>query len=216
MSDAGKVLIGTDGKPLLSADGKIVLADDLYPMVPTQQSVMYYREANLYDSAACAATDVWGVDWSILVPGSLRTFQSKNYRTNSEWTNTSQSLLQTKFVGNNIDWSRVKKLTQRIFIYAYSFSGSVGSGRVTASQDNDVLPVSDAIRDTWGTQFVYSSSGFQDWVTVEWEINGVEPDSVECAVMFDNATCATSNYAGRIDSNQNVPGPVRVVYNLAS
>jgi hypothetical protein len=31
MSDAGKVLIGTDGNPLLSADGKIVLADNLYP-----------------------------------------------------------------------------------------------------------------------------------------------------------------------------------------
>jgi hypothetical protein len=215
MSDEGKVLRSTNGSFLRSPDGKIVLADDLYPMVPTQQSVIYYRESNRYDSV-CAATEVWGVDWSILVPGSLKTFASKNYRSSSTWTTTAQSLLQTKFVGNNIDWPRVKKLTQRIFIYAYDFSGSVGSGRVTVSQDNDVLPVSDAIRDTWDTQFAYSSSGFQGWVTVEWEINGVEPDSVECAVMFDNATCATSNYAGRIDSNQNVPGPVRVVYNLAS
>jgi hypothetical protein len=214
---AGKVMLGTDGNPLLSADGKIVLADDLYPMVPTQQSDIYYRESSREDNV-CSATEVWSVDWSTPWEG----FGSASYRMSDTWTITSQSVLQTKFAGNSIDWARVKKLTQSIYIFAYNYGETVWYGRLTASKNNDVIPVGYTIRDTWDTKFTYVSDGvpastiFQGWVTVEWEINGVEPDSVECAVMLDDTTCSSSFFAGRIDSSVFGAGPIRVVYNLAA
>jgi len=205
MSDAGKVLVGTDGNPLLSADGKIMIADNLYPIVPTQQRVSWWRDLLSYSS--CAAYDVWATDWTSNPNNSLYASYQNNTGT---FTVSIQMLYQFKFAGSGIDWTRVKKLTLPINLL---LTGDAQNGRITKSINNTSLPSGKTVRDSWDTVFTTADTGEH---IVEWEINGVEPTSLEIAIMFDGESCTLSG-ASLFELNTGSGTPdIRIVYNLAT
>jgi hypothetical protein len=219
MSDEGKVLRSTNGSFLRSPDGKIVLADDLYPMVPTQQGAGYNRGAGYYPyQEGCASSDVWSVGWSSDGEYPNRYPAQFFNRPSTGSRGSYQTIRQTKFVDNTIDWSRVEKCTQLIYIWAYSWQGTV-TARITTSKNNSTLPTGTTIRDTWTTARTFTANESQPSaynILLEWSIDGVEPTSLEYAAMFDPDTCPTGTQTGVFDNQQNYPKPVRVVYNLAS
>ncbi len=198
---AGKVMLGTDGNPLLSADGKIVLADDLYPMVPTQQVVKYLRQA---EGPPCAATAVWGVEWSVV---DLPVMLANYFAYENGYSLARQMVLQVKFDGNSIDWPRVKKITVAIGLN-HSRDEYAAPVRVTKAMNTGTLPTDKTIRDTWETVFTNVDTGG----LVEWIVDGVEPESLEIAYMCDLDTCPLDLYLDGYLSNN----PFRIVYNLAT
>jgi hypothetical protein len=214
MSDAGKVLIGADGSLLRSPDGKVLIADALYPMVPLQSTTAYRRHGYVASAPPpCAAEDVWDAAWyahSTWTTGYCR------YSMSDYSTYVHQALIQTLIdPDSTIDWPRVKKLTQQIR-YAHLNYVSGYSARITSSQDNSTLPEDTSISDSWSLGAAISSEITYPGttLTLQWIIDGVRPDSVEFAIMFDTDVCASPT----VDINIALYdiSPVRVVYNLAT
>ena len=209
MSDEGKVLRSTNGSFLRSPDGKIVLADDLYPMVPIQQVLFFDRYTGQIYPPDYATAEVWDLDWverSTSNSAMLNwwDFIPPNYST------ARQVAQQTTFdigegITDYIDWPRVKKLTQRLVVGNSSYP----LVRVTSAINTGTLPSGFTIRDSW--TFV-ANTGFTRGtiVTVEWVIDGVKPTSVEFAMAYE---AQTGNYFAGANVSAD---PVRVVYNLAS
>jgi hypothetical protein len=212
--NAGKVLLGADGNPLLGAAGKIVLADSLYPMVPTQTLVKYKREVYVDGlPPPCAAEDVWTSSW---ITNSSWAFGHCWYDMSKYGTLVRQAIIQTSLSEGAIDWSRVKKLTQTIRYYHLNYTAGYAA-RITSSKNNSTLPEDTSIRDSWelcatipaNTQI--TSPGLT--LELQWIIDGVRPDSVEFSISYDTDVCASSTIATNIFVG--VIQPVRVVYNLA-
>ena len=204
---AGKVMLGTDGNPLRSADGKIVLADDLYPMVPTQQVVGYGR--TVLGSSGCAASSIWSTAW-----GELTTFVAGYYLKITPYTYAWQSGIQIKFNGNAIDWARVKKITLSVTPFISFDTAEVMAGRITKSMNNSEFPAGTVIRDDWETVYTTSDTGP---LLIEWDVNGVEPTSLEVAVCLDGDTCPVFGKTIFALNDDGGSGPsVRIVYNLAT
>ncbi len=205
-------MLGTDGNPLLSANGNIVLADDLYPMVPTQQVVGYTRVAELV-KPECAAVAIWDAVWGDAGVGYALT----EYNAVDDNSYASQGVMQVTFDNNSIDWSRVRKLTLVVSLSG-GFSGGT-SGRITVSKNNVTPPTGKTIRDTWETLFSFAESFNPILRTLEWEINGVQPDSLEVAVCIDDDTCPSEDKSAALVASIQRPftlEPVRIVYNLAT
>jgi hypothetical protein len=209
----GKVLLGADGNPLLGAAGKIVLADALYPMVPLQSTTAYRRHVYIASAPPpCAAEDVWDAAW---YAHSTWNIGYCDYDISVYGTYVHQALIQTLIdPDSTIDWPRVKKLTQQIR-YAHLNYVAGYSARITASQDNATLPEDASIRDSWSLGAAISSEITYPGttLTLQWIIDGVRPDSVEFAIMFDTDVCASPTVATNISIYD--ISPVRVVYNLA-
>ena len=209
MSDDGKVVIGTDGKFLRSPDGEIVLADNLYPMVPIQQQHLFNRYIGGVERPDYAATKIWDEAWS----------EVSNYQTpmvywwsfsTPNYSSARQVARQTTFeigegITDYIDWPRVKKLTQRLVVGNSSYPLL----RVTTAMDSASIPTGFAIRDSW--TFV-ANTGYTlgTIITLEWVIDGVKPTSVEFAVAYE-ADTSNPSAGGSATAD-----PVRVVYNLES
>ena len=213
--NAGKVLLGADGSPLRGADGKIVLADNLYPMVPTQTTSCYLRES--YIAALpppCAAADVWTAAWSEN-NGNLPSGHCV-YSMGSRSTWVRQAIIQTSTSEGAIDWSRVKKLTQTIR-YAHLNYTAGYAARITSSKNNSTLPTDTSIRDSWdlcaaipaNTNITYPGTP----LNLQWIIDGVRPDSVEFSMSYDTDVCAIPTVSTNLIFWE--INPVRVVYNLA-
>jgi len=218
--NAGKVLLGADGSPLRGASGKIVIADNLYPMVPIQQQLLFNRGIELAIMPDNAVVDIWDEAWNEVEywgqPGIY--FGPWDDPTDSSaW----QVALQTTFtigegITDYIDWPRVKKLTQRIIVTTTNGPEIL---RVTTSQDNASLPTGFTIRDDWTLVADLYGGNPSATLTLEWVIDGVKPDSIEFAVAYTNADTNVYSFVSgtvrgsALDSHAD---PVRVVYNLAT
>lgn len=202
MSDAGKVMIDASGNLILGAGGKAVLADDLYPMVPTQQVVRYLRQGA--EGPPCAATAVWSVAWSVV---DLSYMMAAYTAYENGFSLARQMVLQVKFGGNSIDWPRVKKITVAVGLNQ-SRDEWAAPARVTKAMNTETIPTDKTIRDTWETVFTNIDEGG----IIEWDVNGVEPTSLEIAFMCDLDTCPLDVwFYGYLSNN-----PFRIVYNLST
>ena len=208
MSDAGKVLVDANGDFILGVGG-VVLADDTYPMVPTQQAQYYYRSTGNVFQPDYAARVIWTQTWAPY-PSSIGVglFSQSNY------TLARQSVVQVKFdiaegETDPIDWPRVKKLTQ--VIYTSNNNSSYDEVlRVSSAMNISSIPGNYGIRDDWTlVQDLGGGSFFA--VKIEWVIDGVKPDNVAYAFAYTAEddlpfTCTSGQFRF----------PVRVVYNLAT
>jgi hypothetical protein len=190
----------------LSADGKIVLADDLYPMT-IQHTNGYFRGAELYNDSEepCAATAIWNYAWND-AGYNLSLENSISVEEGFSVSLAQQTVVQVAFSGSSIDWARVKKLTVNVSL---SFSGDSAPARVTKAMNSSTIPSDKTIRDTWEKVFDETDTSG----VIEWEINGVEPTSVEIAFMFDAETCPLYTSASYFTI---VCSPVHIIYNLAA
>jgi hypothetical protein len=216
MSDANKAMIDASGRLIRGATHPYVIADDLYPMVPTQQDAFYGREKYTYPVVSCCLSDIWDVAWAD--PVESLDYYATCYNTyfpipGAWYSGARQNVVSTTFTGSEIDWARVKKLTRTIVVSAGNFIGSAAA-RFTVSKNNSTPPTGKTIRDTWGTLFSYTADQDIHYKTLEWDINGVEPDSVEAALCFDNDACPSEDIRG--DVGVLFFEPVRIVYNLAT
>jgi hypothetical protein len=207
----GKVLLGADGNPLRGASGKIVLADNLYPMVPTQQNLYYIRSLEYppFDRT-CASSNVWNEAWS-----SSSSVPFGYYRGYYAGSKAVHGVHQITFEGNNIDWPRVKSLNTIVHWDCGVYYPNFVRIRLTCSKDNASMPSGKTIKNDWPTMANHDAFGAAPRnVKINWEINGVEPDSVEIGVMFDLETCPFG-FSTTFNLTYSHPNPVRVVYNLA-
>ena len=201
---AGQIMRGTTGLHVRSTAGMIVRADDLYPMVPTQQLLYWYRQASV-DEPGCASADVWSNSWLLTTLAWSANVRRTSYSSPAT-TYARQHVRQTTFDGeSNVDWTRVKKITKRLDARR---AGSNYSCRVTQSINCGSIPGGSTIRDDWD---LVIRNPYQ-YITLEWVIDGVKPASVEYAVCFETESCAWYDYNDTLSIFDE--GPIRVVYNL--
>ena len=206
--NAGKVLLGADGNPLLGAAGKIVLADSLYPMVPTQTVNQYSRTIN---TSGCPSSEIWSVSWAPrTVTPWIFTEKSRFYNGGVEETQCIQQFILEN--DSAIDWLRVKKLTCSGVTYRYS-AYVTWVPRITKSKNNSSFSADQAIRNSWDAVSNVPPGVYP--LSVEWVIDGVKPDSLEVALFFNEITCGNIDRTYRYDGPSAYLQPVRVVYNLA-
>jgi hypothetical protein len=210
MSDEGKVLIGTDGKLLRSPDGEIVIADNLYPMVPIQQPYYFRRVTGRIYLPDYAAPLIWTLPWSsisgVASPSvSWWSFTTPNY------SYASQAVVQTTFEdSDNIDWPRVKKITQ-IVRTSNVWSSYSTDLRISKVINISSVPGSYGIRDDWA---LVGDLGYRDSyidIKMEWVIDGVKPDNIAYALAYTVDGNNPYNASG-----SHFRYPARVVYNLES
>jgi hypothetical protein len=227
MSDANKAMIDASGRLVRGATHPYVLADDLYPMWTAEQEIDVFQRG--YSSGT--EQDVWALNWTLKKEiswvgteetafpngvANIYTAAQFGYFTDISRYSAFQLIVQTKFLSNTIDWARVKSVSQKFKLQYGILEGSGGwTARVTTSKDNSSLPTDKTIRDSWDTAFTTTSSGTHN-VTVKWDVDGVEPDSLEAAFMFDNDTNPSPliNDVVRILATPLLP--VRLIYNLAT
>ena len=210
MSDAGKSMIDASGRLIRGATHPYVLADDLYPMVPTQDVLIYMRNTGI--SGSCAATSVWGQAWTSYGgdPGYYMYIFTVRY--NNGQTQVQQLCEQITLGEDSIEWTRVKKLYTTIHHSKYGGS-TVFDSRITKSKNTETLPSLKVIRDDWDVVALITEHGDSEY-RVEWDVNGVKPTSLEIAFMFDQDTCPTGGMYGA-GSNYSRDA-IRVIYNLAT
>jgi hypothetical protein len=212
--NAGKVLLGADGNLLLGAAGKVVLADDLYPMVPTQQDLYFYRTTGKIYLPDYAAPLVWALPWSSASGANAPSitwwaFSTPNY------SGATQTVCQTTFdiaEGDTdpIDWPRVKKITQ--VVRTFNINGSYAPTlRITKAINISSVPDSYGIRDDWTLVQDLGYQGSYVDIKIEWVIDGVKPDNIAYALAYTAEGNIPYNANGG-----NTRYPVRVVYNLES
>ena len=204
-------MLGTDGNPLRSADGKIVLADELYPVRQTWNLQEYGRYK--YNASGCALTDIWSLDFGTPTPF----FAGALYGVYPSYSEAFHYVMQYSTTEDDyIDWARVKKIKLPILLsWSDTSDLSPPNFRVTRSTNNSTIPSGTTIRDSWSlvSDFNQTWEGGQETV-IEWDVNGIKPDSIEIAIMPTADTCATNGYnlIGLFD----YPGPIQIVYNLAT
>jgi len=206
--NAGKVLLNADGNPLLGAAGKIVLADNLYPMVPIQQPYYFYRVTGQIYLPDYAAPLIWTLPWSSASGASQPSLSWWAYTT-PNYSFARQTVVQTSFEdSDNIDWPRVKKITQ--VVRTFNINGSYAPTlRITKAINIDSVPSGYGVRDDWTLVQDLGYSGNVD-IKIEWIIDGVKPDNIAYAVAYT----AEGNFP--YDAlGGNTRYPARVVYNLA-
>jgi hypothetical protein len=232
MSDAGKVMIGTDGNPLLSADGKIVLADDLYPMWLSPAVTEYARFADGDDLSppnSCPAADVWSASWGSTGYGGLGTWffgiSADDSPGETSWVQ--QKGIVLTFGTDNIDWSRTKAIKIRMTVDGQSPSGL--SVKVTTAKNitDGIMPSGDTIRDSWTLAGTYQNDFGSQTLEITHDTGGVKPDNVGIAAFFDVSTCPLGGEYGTeyyeiynsilAGSQLDPPIPtIQVIYNLAA
>jgi len=207
---AGKVMLGPDGNPLLSADGKIVLADDLYPISLAHTYDPFFRRVD-YVYPGCAITEQWNVDFGASMSNELQAY----YIVNSEQSTGVNCAARYNISENTIDWARVAKVEVfgTLFATAWIAWPEGLTCKITQSKNNNPIPNGSTVKDSWDTAATFTAAGVYP-VKVSWDVNGVEPTSLEIALMFDADTCALESDL-YVQYNPSGVG-VRIVYNLAT
>ena len=219
MSDAGKVLIGTDGNPLLSADGKIVLADDLYPgtarIIKTVNTVAWFRDLEL-DAPSCAHSDIWAEPWSAINVSGIR--MTTGYLVAVTGSRVTQCVIDFSLSDYEIDWSRVKSVVATCtesnpdtYPNGYTF-------RVTTAKNRTGAPPADtSIRDSW-TLFADYTGTLPGTIALKWDTGGVDPGTLSAAMMVTADTCDIESSA--IITNYHFTAGteflITLIYNLAT
>jgi hypothetical protein len=228
MSDAGKVLLGTDGNPLLSADGKIVFADDLYPMWFNPSLALYGRRAEGYDMAppnSCPAADVWNAEW--FAGTDAETLFEINTNGAGESSYVQHTGMILTFPDNDVVWSRTKAV--KIGLNIDVVNGSFPTGMtllITAALNptDGIMPDGVTVRDSWTTAKTYTAAPDEAfWITID--TGGVKPDTIGIAAVWDVETCSlfsvtgVTALTGQLYANQQKAQPTltcQAVYNLAT
>ncbi len=214
---AGKVMLGTDGNPLRSADGKIVLADDLYPMVPNHTVTRYSRLVE-YDDGVCSASDIWGRSWFVddgtnsTIGGFFGADLRVDDATNGYcWQGVTQITIGT----NAIDWARVKSIKVKVdWAWFPDLKKAGWDCKVTRAMNTGSLPEDTSIRDSWTAVQTFTSATADGTLYVEFPINGVEPTSLEIAFFIDISTCGDTGEV--LFYHTSGPQSPRLIYNLAT
>jgi hypothetical protein len=219
MSDAGKVLIGTDGNPLRSADGKIVLADDLYPMTVSIDSVDFFWRAVYNATTSCPATDAWSLSW-------VSTPEGGAYGAYADITGALsgtywQAVAKITLAPNSIDWARVKKIQLPMEFQWGARAGDTDGweAKITTAADAGTIPSGYGVLDSWYLSNTFAVGDPSSWEEkkIEWEINGVEPTYLFFASFIDIDTCGQIGKA-RFDVQEpsSTWSAPRLIYNLAT
>jgi hypothetical protein len=227
MSDANKSMIDASGRLIRGATHPYVLADDLYPMWTAEQEIDVFQRG--YRSST--EQDIWTLNWGLVKEISWEGTEETAFPdgVSNEYTaaqfgymsplptySAYQLIVQTKFLTNTIDWSRVKSLSQKFQLEYGIDEGSGGwTARVTTAKDTASMPADKTIRDSWDTAFTTTSAGSHE-VTVKWVVDGVEPTSLEVAFMFDNDSNPTPPINDLVYLFATPLLPVRIIYNLAT
>ena len=191
-------MIDASGRLIRGATHPYVLADDLYPIVLTQCSLNFYHRVG-------SPAGQWTADWVNF--GNC--WDACYWR--GEWSE--QSAWSLVIGTNTIDWARVKKITWgTLYLYVDILTGL--TVKLTKSKNNSTLPAGKVIRDDWDTVAEYTETNYAP-INIEWDINGVEPTSLEYALMFtadeywnDDLMISHVFYE--------TPVQARIVYNLAT
>jgi hypothetical protein len=198
MSDANKAMIDASGRLIRGATHPYVLADDLYPMVPTQSYIWGYRGGTVPGQ--------WDADWETYDLG----FEpSANYYFG---TGADHTAISIPIGTNTIDWARVKKITWKIDALSLVIPAGL-TVKVTKSKNNSTFPAGTVIRDDWDTVAAYTETS-DVTLTIEWDIDGVEPTSLEFALMFTDDVGVSEGEGSALTTNLNPQA--RIVYNLAT
>jgi hypothetical protein len=167
----------------------------------------------------CAATGIWNENWvsSETTPYGEYSNNRKGVYPNYYYESSSaHGVHQIVFAGSCIEWPRVKKIKmQGTCVFNINNFKDLFRFLITISKDNASMPSGRIIKDTWPTVFSAYIGGSSQVTTnwsVEWEVDGVEPDSLEVGVMLDRETCEIEIYSAVLSYSTY---PVRVVYNLA-
>jgi hypothetical protein len=196
MSDANKSMIDASGRLIRGATHPYVLADDLYAMVPAQSYIAGYRTGT--------PAGQWTADWN------MGTWAEANYYFGEGAVHSAWSIV----IGTNtIDWARVKKITWKIDGLFLDIAAGL-TVKVTKSKNNSTFPAGTVIRDDWDTVAAYTETS-DVTLTIEWDINGVEPTSLEFALMFTADEGSNDGYGGAT-SYYATSFQARIVYNLAA
>jgi hypothetical protein len=200
MSDEGKVMIGTDGKPLLSPDGSIVLADDLYPWHPSQSHRWFNRQASTLSA-------LWILDWTLFDANTHPSVAAWFY---PSWPVFMQHVCRWTF-GDDIEWPRVEKLTANIPTSRTIKGAETAVARISKALDTETPPAGRGVRDDW-TSVGTPSKGLTSY-TIDWVIDGVKPSYVSLAFLYDDETVPVGT-----DKDGLYLGSFawKAVYNLAS
>lgn len=217
MSDAGKVLIGTDGNPLLSADGKIVLADDTYPIKAMLKQAAYtsYDRFLAVSSPACASSDIWSNSWDLISSFGHIYFY---YTEDGADSLVEQSVSIISLAEYTIDWARVKRVEVSFLLQEPAVIPTGLTVRVTTSKGVTSAPSGTDIRDTWTLLSDYTLTAPSE-IVVKWDTNGVDPGELAVAMMVTADTCAIGSqavYANYYVNNGTTPFFARLIYNLAT
>ena len=216
---AGKVMLGTDGNPLRSADGKIVLADDLYPMVPVFTVQRFYR-AFLYDEGVCPASEIWEMVWNNAIDADYDgAYLSVDSTANGFcWQNVTQITIGA----NTIDWARVKGVYCDRTLLDMSVAGDTAGWnlKTTTAKNTGTIPTGTTIRDSWDVSNTIDMNTPVATTRVKWDIDGVEPTTLEFAEFIDISTCGQVGGAFYlVYSPSEAPysnAQPRLIYNLAT
>ena len=212
MSDAGKVMIDSSGNLILGANGKAVLADDLYPASLSVTRSFYFRTSTTH----CAATNIWSGSWA----STLSEVSDAYYYVNGASSRDDQRGAILTFDGSSIDWQRVKKvrIDGRIRVYTGYELKSGMTFRITKAKDVSAMPSGTDVRDVWDTAQAFAVQPEAQNLSIEWDVNGVEPSSVAFCVMFDSDECSIASNPGSslafLDRADNYA--LHIIYNLAT
>ena len=219
MSDAGKVMIGTDGNPLLSADGKIVLADDLYPgtarIIKTVNTVAWFRDS-IASVPACASSNIWSKDWSAIVVSGIRI--STEYLVAVTGSRVTQCVIDFSLSDYEIDWSRVKSVIATCTEASPDTYPSGLTFRVSTAQNRTGAPPADtSIRDSW-TLFADYTGTLPGTIALKWDTNGANPGTLSAAMMVTADTCdiTSSDIITTYRFTTGTEFLVTLIYNLAT
>jgi hypothetical protein len=191
---------GTDGRALFSgATGRALYS----PLVPTQQALYFQRDTGIVTNPT-APTIIYGLSWvTDEEPGRTPLLRGNQAR---------QVVGVTTFdippgESDNIDWTRVEKITQVVRTYNY-YSRYGDTLRLTKSIGENTPPAAYGIRDDWTlVQDIPKAIAPEVKYTLEWVINGVKPTCVSYALAYlSELAWGWSSYGG------NIRYPVKAVY----
>jgi hypothetical protein len=215
MSDAGKVLIDANGD-FIRGVGGVVLADDLYPMVPNHTVKRYSRKV-VNDDAVCPASEIWSKSWfeddgtdpdiGIYFGGYLNVIDSTHGF-------CFQGVIQITIAENTIEWTRVKSIKVQVdWEWFLTLKKAGWDCKVTRAMNTGAIPANTNIRDTWTLVETLTSAADDGTFYMEFPTNGVEPTSLEIAFFIDISSCSATGEALCFVYEQHAP---RIIYNLAT
>jgi len=229
MSDAGKIMLGTDGNPLLSADGKIVLASDsTYPMwVGIGTSVQNYTRTAGGVRPYCSHSEIWGKSWNISV--GLGGYWYEDNENNYSGARQGGSIVTIPEV--DVPWARVKKIQIRATLTMFENDGGgafsvPGETLYLTSKLNGSggIPTGTTVLDDWDVQKTYyETAPTSDTVDITIETGGAEVSNVYLAMFFGTQSCSApppstiyALFSYGFTAYGDWEEAVRLVYNLAT
>jgi hypothetical protein len=218
MSDANKSMIDASGRLIRGATHPYVLADDLYPMKISIDSVDFFWRAVYNATTSCPATDAWSLGWVSIPDGAYGAYADiTGALSRTYW----QAVAKITLASNSIDWSRVKKIQLPMEFQWSARAGDTDGweAKITTAADVGTIPSDYGVLDSWYLSNTFAVGDPSSWEEkkIEWEINGVEPTYLFFASFIDIDTCGQIGEA-RFDVQEpsSTWSAPHLIYNLAT